>query len=89
MRPTKQARNAREVSSGGAIKDAGTLGVIPFLKIPRSNCTERFCDSCDKALVNVTMTPLGRGFPLAPSKFLFKELVKNIPERLRSADEWV
>ena len=35
------------------------------------------------------MIPLGRRFPLAPSKFLFKELVKNIPERLRSADEWV
>ena len=89
VRPTKQARNAREVSSGGAIKDAGTLGVIPFLKIPRSNCTERFCDSCDKALVNVTMTPLGRRFPFAFPELLLEKLVHGVPKRLRFLDERV
>ena len=57
---------------GGVIRDAGTLGVIPFLKIPRGNCTERFCDICDKALVNVTMTPLGRRFPFAFRSFSSK-----------------
>jgi hypothetical protein len=37
----------------------------------------------------VTMTPLSRRFPLALSKLLLKELIQNVPERLRSLDEWV
>jgi hypothetical protein len=41
---------------------------LPFLKISGGNCTERFCDACDKGLVNVTVTPLSRRFPLALSQ---------------------
>ena len=87
--PAKQARDAREVGSSGVIRDAGTLGVIPFLKISCGNCTERFCDICDKTLVNVTMTPLGRRFPFAFPELLLEKLVHGIPKRLRTLDERV
>jgi len=84
VRPAKQARNAGKVSSGGVIRDAFTLGVIPFLKIPRGNCSERFCDTCDKAVVNVAKIPLGRRFPLAFPELLLKKLVHGVSKRIRS-----
>ena len=89
VRPAKQARNAREVSGRGMIRDAGTLGVIPCLEISCGNCTERFCDICHKTLVNVTMTPLGRRFPFAFPELLLEKLVHSIPKRLRFLDERV
>lgn len=51
VRSPKQARNAREVSGGRVIRDAGTLGLIPRLKIPRSNCSQGSCDAGNKILV--------------------------------------
>ncbi len=89
VRPPKQACNARKVGRGRVIRHAGALRVVPFLKVPGGNCAERFCDTRHKSLVNVTMTPFGRCFPLAPSKFLFEELIQNVSERLRCLDEWV
>jgi hypothetical protein len=89
VRPPKQARNAGEVGRGRMIRNTGSLLVVPFLKVSGGNCGERFCDTCHKRLVNVPMTPLRRCLPLAPSKLLFKELVQNVPERLRPRDEWV
>ena len=89
VRPPKQACNAREVGSGREIRHAGALGVVPFLKVSSGNCTKRFCDTCHKGFVNVTMTPFGRRLPLALPKLLLKELVQNVPERFGSVDEWV
>ena len=89
VRPPKQACNARKVGGGRVIRHTGALGVVPFLKVSGGNCAERFCDTCHKGFVDVTMTLLGRCFPLAPSKLFFKEFVQNVPERLRSVDEWV
>jgi hypothetical protein len=45
--------------------------------------------SRDKGFVNVKMTPLSRRFPFALLKLLVEELTQNVPQRLRSLDEWV
>ena len=89
VRPPKQARNARKVGRGRVIRYTSSLRVVPFLKVSGGNRTKRFCESCHKGLVNVAMTPFSRCFPLAPSKFLFEELVQNVSKRLRLLHEWV
>jgi hypothetical protein len=89
VRPPKQARNARKVGRGRVIRYTSSLRVVPFLKVSGGNRTKRFCESCHKGLVNVAMTPLSRRFPLAPSKFLLKEFVQNVPDQLGPFDNWV
>jgi hypothetical protein len=89
VRPPKEAGNAGKVGRGRVVRHTGALGIIPLLKIPGGNGAERFCDTCHKGFVDVTMTPLGGRFPLTPSKLVFEELLQNFSKRFRPFDEWV